>query len=76
MYQSQDIKILENLFLTTSIEMEENTFSALIQISYLCLDLLSWWVMEWTAHHAPTRRSPSVPLHSYLHVSFISLYTL
>ena len=58
------------------LSMEKHTFCLFNPNPYLCLDLLSGWVMERTAHHAPTGRLPSVPLHSYLYFSFISLYTL
>ncbi len=74
-YQNQDIKILENSFLTISIEIAENTL-CFNSNYYLCLDLLSWWVTERTVRDAPTKREPSVPLHPYYSLLYFMLYSI
>ena len=45
-------------------------------LGYLCLDLLSWWVMERTVRDAPTKREPSVPLHPYYSLLYFILYSI
>lgn len=74
-YQNQDIKILENSFLPY-LSKWQKTHSVFNSNYYLCLDLLSWWVMERTVRDAPTKREPSVPLHPYYSLLYFILYSI